>query len=60
MPPVPASDGASTWGTFVPAVLTLTAPTGLGVAAARVKFWYAEQGVERYPPRTAHRAGRRA
>ncbi len=43
VPPVPASDGIDR-GTFVPAVLTLTAPTGLGVAAARVKFWYAEQG----------------
>ena len=43
VPPVPASDGIDR-GTFVPAGLTLTAPTGMGVATARVKFWYAEQG----------------
>ncbi len=43
VPPVPTSDRIDR-GTFVPAVVTLTAPTGLGVAAARVKFWYAEQG----------------
>jgi hypothetical protein len=43
IPTDPGSDGIDR-GDFVTASLSLTAPGGLGVASARVKFGYAEQG----------------
>lgn len=43
VPADPGSDGVDR-STFVPATLNLTAPGSLGVATARVKFGYPEQG----------------
>jgi hypothetical protein len=43
IPPDPGSDGINR-GDFVPAQLSLTAPEGLAVVSARVKFWYTELG----------------
>lgn len=43
VPPDPGSDGINR-GQFVPATISLTAPTGLSITQAQVKFWYQEQG----------------
>ena len=43
VPPDPGSDGIDR-SNFVPATLLLTPPPGIGISAAQVKFWYAEQG----------------
>lgn len=43
VPADPVDDGIDR-GKFIPATLSLTAPSGLGVTQARVKFWYQEQG----------------
>jgi hypothetical protein len=43
VPPIPASDGIDR-STFIPAVVNVTTPGGLGIAKARLKFGYAEQG----------------
>jgi hypothetical protein len=43
VPEVPASDGIDRT-TFIPASLSLTPPSDLGIVSAQVKFWYAEQG----------------
>ena len=43
VPPIPSNDGIDR-STFIPATVSVTAPTGLGVATARLKFGYAENG----------------
>src|SRR5205814_10440591 len=50
VPPDPGSDGVIRT-TFVPANVSVLAPAGIGVTAARLKFGYAEQGaVSSYYP----------
>lgn len=43
VPPIPTSDGVNR-SQFIPATLNLTAPTGLSITKAWVKFGYAEYG----------------
>jgi hypothetical protein len=43
VPPVPVDDGIDR-STFVPAMVSVTPPSGQNIASARIKFGYAEQG----------------